>query len=206
MTVSVLERVHGGMVHTRRVRVLAGHIAPLLPASASVLDIGCGDGQLALLLKTRRPDISVRGVDVLVRPAPAIPTEVFDGRPLPIASGLLDVALLVDVLHHADDPLALLREAARVARIVVIKDHTRDGILAAPTLRFMDRVGNARHGVALPFTYWSSAEWTDAFKAAELETIAMTRRLGLYPAPASWVFDRGLHFVAALRHRSTTSS
>jgi hypothetical protein len=65
----------------------------------------------------------------------------------------------------------------------------------------MDWVGNARHGVALPYNYWSRAEWTRAFDAAALEPTTMVSRLGLYPAPASWLFDRSLHFVAALRRR-----
>jgi hypothetical protein len=39
--------------------------------------------------------------------------------------------------------MILLREAARVAReAVVIKDHTKNGLAADATLRFMDRIGN----------------------------------------------------------------
>ena len=55
--------------------------------------------------------------------------------------------MFVDVLHHTDDPMVLLREAGRVASgFVLIKDHTQNGILAGRRLRFMDWVGNARHG------------------------------------------------------------
>jgi SAM-dependent methyltransferase len=198
----MIERVHGDFVLSRRARVLAGRLDPCLPHGGAVLDIGSGDGQLAALLMARRPDLRIRGVDVLVRQHAVIPTDSFDGRRLAHADATFDAALLVDVLHHADDPLALLREAARIARIVVIKDHTRDGFLAAPTLRFMDRVGNARHGVALPYNYWSWREWTEAFTRLDLEAAAVERRLSLYPAPASWLFDRSLHFVAALRARA----
>ena len=46
--------------------------------------------------------------------------------------------MFVDVLHLTDDPVLLLREAARVARnTIVIKDHTLDGFAAAATVRFM---------------------------------------------------------------------
>ena len=38
------------------------------------------------------------------------------------------------------------------------------GFLAGPTLRFMDWIGNARHGVALPYNYWSAQEWTLALQ------------------------------------------
>jgi SAM-dependent methyltransferase len=196
--VSLLDQVHREIVHTRRIRVLADHIAPALPPRATVLDIGSGDGKLGALLRERRPDISIRGLDVLIRESAAIPTSQFDGEKLPLADQSVDVALLIDVLHHTDDPTALLREAARVARRVILKDHARDGFLAAPTLRFMDRVGNARHGVALPYNYLSESEWDRAFGHLRLHPVSMTRRLGLYPPPASWLFERGLHFVAVL--------
>lgn len=112
---------------------------------------------------------------------------------------LLDVVLFVDVLHHTDDPAVLLREAARVAkRAVILKDHARDAFLSGPTLRFMDWVGNAHHGVALPYNYWSSSQWQKAFRDIGLKSEHWQAKLGLYPFPASLFFDRSLHFVARL--------
>ena len=197
---TLLDPVHRGYVHGRRVRVLLSHLAPLLPADARVLDVGAGDGHVARALMDARPDVAIEGIDPLVRPDTAIPVTEFDGTHIPFGDGAFDAALIVDVVHHAADPLALLREAARVVReAVIIKDHRRDGFLAAPTLRFMDAVGNRRHGVALPYTYWSSDEWRDAFAEIGLKPDVEIRRLGLYPFPASLLFDRGLHFVARLR-------
>lgn len=194
---SVLGSTHGRLVHQRRVTVLAAHLARLLPPSASVLDIGCGDGKLAALLLEQRPDLSIRGVDVLVRPDPAIQVEEFDGTHLPYPDGSFDHALLIDVLHHTDDPRVLLREAARVVRrAVVIKDHLRDQWLAGPTLRLMDWVGNARHGVRLPYNYLSTPEWKAAFGALGLSVERWDTRIGLYPWPASRVFGRELHVIA----------
>ena len=196
---NAIEHAHRHAVVDRRVRVLTGHLAPLVPESASVLDVGCGDGKLARALMDARPGITVRGLDVLVRDDAAIPVESFDGAHLPVEDDAFDVVLFVDVLHHADHAARMLAEAKRVARrFVLLKDHTRDGLLAGPTLRFMDRVGNARHGVALPYDYWSEREWRSAFLDAGLEIETWRGRLGLYPFPASLLFDRGLHFVARL--------
>jgi hypothetical protein len=55
--------------------------------------------------------------------------------------------------------MILLREAVRVARrMILIKDHIVDAVLAGPTLRLMDRIGNARYGVSFPHNYWPRAD------------------------------------------------
>jgi SAM-dependent methyltransferase len=194
-----MDAYHQRFVRGRRVRVLGDHLARLVPARGDVLDVGAGDGAVAQALLLRRPDLHVEGIDVLVRPDSAIPVRPFDGSHIPLADASVDTVLLVDVLHHTDDPAALLREAARVARTaVVVKDHLADGSLAIPTLRFMDRVGNRRHGVRIPYNYLTQTAWNAAFAHAELRIDEWIPRLGLYPVPAGWVFDRQLHFAARL--------
>jgi len=198
--VSLVDRVHESHVHRRRVRVLARHLAEMLPRDALVLDVGCGDGRLAQAVMAQRPDLAIRGIDVLVRPDAAIPVTWFDGVHIPFEDRSVDAVVFVDVLHHTADPTSLLREAVRVTReTIVIKDHLADGLLALPTLRFMDRVGNARHGVALPYNYWREAQWRDAFAALGLTIEEWRERLGLYSAVASMFFDRSLHFIARVR-------
>ncbi|HKO15294.1 MAG TPA: class I SAM-dependent methyltransferase [Gemmatimonadaceae bacterium] len=196
---NLLGRLHGQHVHTRRVAVLARHLAPLLPQSARVLDVGCGDGQLAARLHALRPDVHIEGVDVLVREHTAIPVRSFDGARIPLADASIDLVLMVDVLHHTENPAVLLAEAARVARGgVLLKEHLCEGPAARLTLRAMDWVGNARHGVHLPYNYWSRAQWTGAFAQLGLVVQHWQSALHLYPRPAGWLFDRALHFVALL--------
>ncbi len=197
---NLMDSVHGGYVHGRRVRVLARHLAQMIPAGpARVLDVGCGDGRLAALLQELRPELEVEGIDVLVRPGTPIPVREFDGRTLPFDDGAVDVVTFVDVLHHTEDPRVLLKEAARVVRrAVVLKDHLCRGLLARPTLRFMDWVGNARHGVVLPYNYQTPRQWAEHFAAVGLRVADERTRLGLYPAWANWLFGRGLHTTTRL--------
>lgn len=194
----MLAAVHDKLVFGRRVRRLAAAITERLPVNARVLDVGCGSGDLAALVMQMRPDVTIEGIDVLVRPGTAIPVHAFDGKHIPFDDDAFDAAIVVDVLHHTDDPAAVLGEIARVAPIVIIKDHLRDGIAANATLRFMDWVGNAAHGVRLPYNYLSQREWSRIWTKLGLATSAFATRLSLYPRPFSWVFDRGLHFVTIL--------
>lgn len=192
------EQAHGKAVFKRRIAVLSRAIADFLPKNAKVLDIGCGSGTLAKAVMVLRPDVSFEGIDVLVRPNTDIPVKEYDGYNIPAPDGHYDVALFVDVLHHTDDPSRLVAEARRVAKSVVIKDHNRDGLFANATLRFMDWVGNAAHGVRLPYNYLSSSEWRRLWFDRGLRIDRSVDELGLYPTPFGWLFDRKLHFVARL--------
>ncbi|ADV63682.1 Methyltransferase type 11 [Isosphaera pallida ATCC 43644] len=197
-----LFRIHDGYVLGRRARRLAELLAEVLPERTEVLDVGCGDGKIAAAIMRSRADVTITGLEVLVRPDAAIPMSVFDGRSLPYSDQSFDVVMFVDVLHHADDATALLREAVRVARCaVVIKDHRCESRMDNWTLRFMDYVGNARYGVALPYNYWSMDQWNAAFNEVGLRVSSWRSELGLYPAPASWVFGRSLHFLGVLETR-----
>lgn len=189
---------HGAMVAPRRAAVLARSIAPLLPPSASVLDLGAGDGFLASLINIQRPDTSMVGVDVVPRVKSFVPVLQYDGLRAPYADRAFDAVVLVDVLHHARDPRALFGEAVRLARQrVIVKDHICESGLDRMLLRFMDRVSNARFGVPLPFNYLSLREWKELFSSVG-STSSWNDALGLYPWPATLLFDRSMHFIAAV--------
>jgi ubiquinone/menaquinone biosynthesis C-methylase UbiE len=198
-----LEWAHRGYVQHRRIERLADHLSPLLPEGATVLDVGCGDGELTFAIQNRRKDLKIQGIEVLVRPGCRVEVAAFDGQTIPFEDRRFDVVLLADVVHHATDPLALLREVARVARTdVVIKDHLLEGWGAEQTLRFMDRVGNQRFGVFLPYHYWIRSRWLAVFGEMGFRVEQWRERLNLYPSVAGLIFDRKLHFVAKMRRKA----
>lgn len=192
--------LHGRLVFGRRVRALAANIEAMLPSGTrTLLDVGCGDGTLAREVVRRRPEIEPTGVEIRARPQTAIPVREFDGRQLPFGDRTYDVVVMVDVIHHAEEPQRLLDEVARVAtNCVIIKDHLTGAWLSHERLRLMDWVGNIGHGVPLRYAYWSPAQWAEAFRGAGLREVERREQLGLYGVPLTWVFERRLHFVSRL--------
>ncbi|MBA3962027.1 MAG: methyltransferase domain-containing protein [Chthoniobacterales bacterium] len=201
---NLLNTLHTNLVFGRRVQKLSEALGQMIPVGSRVLDVGCGDGQISARISENGKNISVAGIDVLVRPQPHIPVTQFDGTHMPFEKDSFDLVMFVDVLHHTEDPAALLAEAARVSRkYVLLKDHFLAGPLGGRTLRLMDWFGNAHHGVVLPYNYLSETEWNRIYNKVGLRVVQEKRTLGLYPIPANLIFGRGLHFVSLLE--KTTS-
>lgn len=191
--------VHQRVVHRRRIRRLAALLAADAPRSASLLDVGAGDGRLALALQQNRPDISITCLDIVARPAAVMPIQAFDGTHIPLDNAAVDYVMFVDVLHHIEDPQPLLKEARRVARHgLLVKDHLRESRLDQVVLAAMDWAGNAGHGVSRTYRYWNRAWWQNLASELGGSWSTWNTRLDLYAFPISMICDRGLHFVGRL--------
>jgi hypothetical protein len=59
----------------------------------------------------------------------------------------------------------------------------------------MDFVGNAPHGVVLPYNYLTPQKWEITFRECHLIPRTVKRDLNLYPKWADVIFGRSLHFV-----------
>ncbi|EME69320.1 methylase [Paramagnetospirillum caucaseum] len=196
---SLLREFHRRHFTTRRAEVLAARIAALLPQGASVLDVGCGNGLVESLMLRRRPDLSAQGVDIRIRPECLIPAREYDGKTIPLADDSVDYAMIIDVLHHTDDPEVLMREACRVARKgLVIKDHLIHGLFAESTLKLMDWAGNAPYGTVLTYNFWAEEQWRAAWLRLGLRVTDWQGALGIYGWPLTLMCDRSLHFLARL--------
>lgn len=193
-------RAHRTIVMGRRVRQISQNISELIPKEVvSLLDVGAGSGEMAQAVNRLRPELTVSGVDVYIRPKTFIPVTAYDGNVLPFKNSSFDTVTIVDVLHHCNDPVSVLKECARVSkRWVIIKDHVSDSACDEKILQFMDWVGNRAHGVVLPYNYLSSAGWNSAFDKAGLRSVNKIESLNLYPMPLDFVFGGSLHCLHLL--------
>lgn len=200
MKENIAVKAHRKIVMGRRVRQISSHISELMPKEVlSVLDVGAGTGEMAQAISSFRPELIFSGVDVYIRPKTFIPVVKYDGDRLPFDDDSFDAVITVDVLHHCDDPVAVLKECARVSkRFVIIKDHVSDSVYDEKILAFMDWVGNSAHGVVLPYNYLSTSDWASAFDKAGLKSMHNAKQLNLYPMPLDMVFGGSLHCLHLL--------
>ena len=105
---------------------MAIEIAKVLDVGHKVLDVGCGNGFIAHHLSNFLRK-SVVGLDVSAASSTHIDYLAYDGKTFPILDCSFDAVLLCYVLHHAQNPLAILAEAQRVLKkdgvVIVYEDN-----------------------------------------------------------------------------------
>ena len=97
----------------------------------SVLDVGAGTGRAMRFLRSRFPDMRIKGIEPVEAlrkrgHAEGIPEEDLvagDGSSLPFADASFDLVCEFAVLHHVRDPATVVAEMNRVAkRMIAISD------------------------------------------------------------------------------------
>ena len=183
-------------------RAALSAVSHLLTADADVaiLDIGTGgaDIPVAIAAAARRAGARVRITAVDIHPQmraiaaartadwPEIDVGSADALDLPYAAASFDAALLTLTLHHFedDDPVRVLREAARVSRLVVVNELERGW-------------ANYTGARLLSWTWWRSNPLTRhdgplsvlrAFTANELRDIAHEAGLTDVRVSRGWFF------------------
>ena len=120
----------------RTVENSAAYLIPALRPGLSVLDVGCGPGTITVDLAARVAPGRVLGIDVSADPldearaaaaSAGVPVtfEVGNVYALAAADGSVDVVHAHQVLQHLTDPVAALREMARVCRpggVIAVRD------------------------------------------------------------------------------------
>ena len=180
----VHEWVHRKTVFDRRSERLIAALDQMIPDGATVLDVGCGNGEIGRALADRA-NRQIVGAETRQRPSCLVPLLVFDGLALPVETDAVDWVMFVDVLHHATDAQRVLADACRVARQgLVIKDHYAESTWARWVLTLMDWVGNRHLDVDLQGKYLSRQAWANAWTENDLRITELRESLGLYHGQA----------------------
>ena len=175
-------------------RVL-GDILPI--GTATVLDIGTGNGELASLMQQHYPHLSFEGCEILQRGQSHIKTTFYDGKILPFADKSFDYATMINMLHHDSNPVHLLSEALRVSRKgIIIKDHIANNALDKYNLIAMEYMNpNNRDLVKMGMIFYSRAKWQEVFDSLHLQCEVYRDRFTSYNPFLDIFFGRKMHFV-----------
>jgi SAM-dependent methyltransferase len=166
-----MRAVNDRLLFPNRRRCLADILTPYVGNALTVLDVGSSIGMLAREMQDRT-GASFTGVDIHVFAETAVPVVRYDGRRLPFDDGSFDLVTIVDVLHHTEDPAALLAEARRVSRErILIKDHYYESRLDERLLRISDYIGNKPDGIVLPYNFLALEEWHALFRGQGMEIV-----------------------------------
>lgn len=141
-----------------------------LKTGERVLDIGAGGGWTGeLISEKKRAKVQLLDVEDFNRSKLSL--VIYDGKSIPFPDNSFDSSLLLFVLHHCKDPLAVLKEAVRVtkSRIIIYEDTysspfervlvcTNDFIANSPIF-LTDPVK-----MNMPYNYRKVAEWEKVFQ------------------------------------------
>ena len=146
--------------------------------TGNVLDLGCSIGSVSCSLL--REGLNVRSVDVEdVSIYEDIKVDVYDGTTLKYRDKEFESCLLTHVLHHCSDQIAVLKEAQRVSkRVIIIEDVYRNGFERF-LVYFNDILGNFGDAGG---NYRSEKEWEVVFEYLGLKVLKKKVFLG-FPFP-----------------------
>lgn len=211
-----LMHVLAGAAHHRRVKLMAeliwARIAAAYPGKADVscLDICCGEMAVIATIAKQHSKISWMGVDVHPLPDYMRSTSLwnhyqrFSGMRIGLKSQSYDVGLLTDVLNKlaTDRQIDLLKEAARVCKVVIVKDHLEYGLFSRLVLMAIDFIESYGLRVRVPRRYLTHARFVALANRAGLDCQAMDIGIQLYqhlPLIRSLLRPKW-QFIAVLRH------
>jgi ubiquinone/menaquinone biosynthesis C-methylase UbiE len=140
----------------------AGYLLPLLRPGLDLLDVCCGPGTITVDLAARVAPGRVVGIDVSADPLAEarmvadragveVTFEVGDVYALGVDDDSFDVVHAHQVLQHLTDPVAALREMARVCRpggVIAVRDVDYGAFVTFPADDGLDRWLDLYHRVA----------------------------------------------------------
>jgi len=163
----------GETIFEPRVRWEVSRIAPFLPKGGSILDLGSGTGLFTKAF--RRLGYRIKPVDIKNRSYyDGAPSKIYNGRNLPYKNNQFDAAILFAVLHHTLDPKAVLSEAARVSRKLVVCEDIVTNKLQRLYTYAIDSILN-KEFIGHPHSNKSEKEWKKLFNNLGLKIVKVKR-------------------------------
>lgn len=150
---------------------MALELARIVPRYSRVLDVGCGNGFIALHLSAIL-GARVTGIDLNESTEAPIDYRQFDGTLFPVEKQSFDVVLFCYVLHHAQNLNTLLDEVRRALRsggLVVVYEDVPQRRWDRLVCKVHNRKWQKRTG---PCQFRQEQQWRDTFSSAGFEILS----------------------------------
>lgn len=155
----------------RRAKNISAFIKNYIKKGESILDVGSGNGTILNQIE-KDCDAKIQGIDVIDYMDTDIPFKLFDGKTIPFKDKSFDNVLIIETLHHCDDPIRILKESVRVSKkkIIILEDVYINPLHRIITCGY-DYLMNFRHAVNTPFNFKKEKEWMAVFKKLNLNIV-----------------------------------
>ena len=171
--------------YKRAAKGLCQECAPFITKGSKIIDIGCGRGITTQEFRDYF-QAEILGVDVADQRVIDFPFQKIDGKNLPFSNDSFDVALLINVLHHADDPENLLNEAKRITKekIIICEDLKGKGISQLANWLHRNTYRISAPFLRQPNNFHSREEWKRKFSKNGLK-VSFEK---IFSQPFGWLY------------------
>ncbi len=148
----------------KKANIKKERLIKLYNESDRVLDVGSGNGALALLLN--KSSIATTTMDIKNKSTfEEINLIVYDGSNFPFKNNEFDVVQLITVLHHIpwEDQLKVIQEAKRVGKRVIIMEDIFENTFQKYVTFLADSINNNEY-YGHPHSNRNDAQWQSLFK------------------------------------------
>jgi len=158
-------------------------IEPYIEEENDVLDLGCGDGKIGYILHLEK-GCNVELMDVKDYNQTPLPLKIYNGTSIPGKDNSYDHVLLLTVLHHADNPMVLMKQALRLAEksVIVIESVYFDRIPLHRKINAAIDLFSSRMlvdpEINVPFNFLTPTAWVAVFEEAGGKVVGM-EKLGI---------------------------
>lgn len=170
-TVAKLRKTLGEKIFGDKVSGMISKIETFLTPKDKIIDLGAGTCLFTKILRDK--GYEVRAVDIKDRSYYSeIDVFIYDGKKLPFKDNQFDVCLLISVLHHILNPEAILKEAARVSKRLIIHENVITNIFQRYFTYLIDCMMNKE--LIEPHTNKSDKQWRLLFKQLGLDLVKVS--------------------------------
>lgn len=136
--------------------------APWMKGQTNLLEIGSGPGSIIKIFRDHGHDVT--GLDIADNSFHhSLKPDIYDGINMPYGNNQYDCALILTTLHHTPNPDAIIAEAMRVAKRIIIIEDVYDTSFQTACTKITDSITNMEF-FGHPHTNRSDKQWRECFE------------------------------------------